>query len=92
MTMSRLGMAHSAPSMTLRSSEGTMSPPAIPTVVAPIRRNISSPIPEDRNFSRRRSSRLFMGRLSQPKASQKGWMVVKWATTSIRSSFWSSSL
>ena len=33
-----------------------------------------------------------IGFFSQPKASQKGWMVVKCATTSIFSSFWSSSL
>jgi hypothetical protein len=51
--MSRLGIAHWAPSMTPRSSEGTISPPGMPTVAAPMRRNISRPIPDERNFSRR---------------------------------------
>ncbi len=72
MTMSRLGIAHSAPSMTPRSSDGTMSPPAIPTVLIPILLNISNPIPEERNLSFFRSSRLLIGFLSQPNASQNG--------------------
>ncbi|HEX9364159.1 MAG TPA: hypothetical protein VGA47_10290 [Candidatus Dormibacteraeota bacterium] len=70
MTMSWLGMAHSAPSTAPRSSAGMTSPPASVTTDTPIVFIISMPRPEVRNRILRRSSRLLDGRLNQPSGSQ----------------------